>query len=179
MEEREEGIIDETQEAQESHDAGTVDPAAAVELLALRVRDLEEQLLRLHADFDNYRRRVRRDEEDAKQRILADVVRPWLQHLDNLDRASTAATGDAETIRQGVQMTVRALRDHLASLGVTPVEAEGTAFDPRFHEALMEEESDATPPGTVLAELQRGWRLGDMLLRPALVKVARGAQPQS
>ncbi|OYT71080.1 MAG: nucleotide exchange factor GrpE [Chloracidobacterium sp. CP2_5A] len=136
---------------------------------------LQEQLQRLMAEFDNYRKRVEREKAEAIERGKQTVILNLLETLDNLDRA--LATGRAEggsltDFLAGVELIQRQLADGLSSIGVKPIPAVGEAFDPMVHEAIATDETDEYKPNTVLAELKRGYKLGDRLLRPSMVRVA-------
>ncbi|HWI65049.1 MAG TPA: nucleotide exchange factor GrpE [Symbiobacteriaceae bacterium] len=141
-----------------------------------RVAELEDRLLRSQADFENYRRRVQREKEDlavyANQKLLLNL----LPVLDNLDRAlATQAVAGDEKLRQGVELTARSFRDILAKEGVTAIEAVGQPFDPNFHEAVMTVESAEHDDETVLSEFQKGYKLGDRVIRPSMVQVSKKA----
>lgn len=136
--------------------------------------ELENRLLRAQADFENYRRRVQREKEDLAIYANQKLVLNLLPVLDNLDRAlgTPAAPGD-EKLRQGVELTARSFRDILAKEGVTAIEAVGKPFDPNFHEAVMTVESDEHDDETVLSEFQKGYQLGDRVIRPSMVQVSK------
>jgi molecular chaperone GrpE len=134
---------------------------------------------RRHADFDNYRKRVERDRGDTHNRIVADVAQKLLPVLDNLTRALDAErTIEAQESKEfrhflhGVELINKQLNDVLESLGIQPIAAVGERFDPHVHEAVVTEPSDKFEPDTVSEEIVRGYRIGDRLLRPAMVKVA-------
>jgi molecular chaperone GrpE len=133
-----------------------------------------ERSLRLRADFDNYRKRTERERADIERFALADALRDLLPVVDNLERALGAqgGQGDSVDLRRGVEMIVRQLHEILKRYGLSPIPAVGERFDPAVHEAVFQEESDVVAAPTVAAELQRGYRLNDRLLRPSLVKVA-------
>jgi molecular chaperone GrpE len=134
-------------------------------------------LQRVAADFDNFRKRVARDQEALMARAGERLVKELLPVLDDLERAAAVAAQSAGgTLEEGVRMVHRALHTALAKEGLKEVEADGQ-FDPHRHEALMQQASEA-PEGTVLATLQKGYRLGDRVLRPARVVVA-GPQPEA
>jgi molecular chaperone GrpE len=139
--------------------------------LESEIAQLQERSLRTLADYENYRRRVARDKSEAK--LLAEMgpLREVLPVVDNLDRA-LKATGGAEDLKKGVEMIHKQMLDVLARFGVEPVEAEGALFDPTKHEAVARDEDPSVSAPTVSAELQRGYVLGDRLLRPAMVRVA-------
>ncbi len=129
-------------------------------------------LQRLAADFDNYRKRAARDQELLVQRASERLVARLLPVLDDLERALDAAEQHEEAkVIEGVRMTKTALADALASEGLAELEADG-AFDPHVHEALMAQPGSGAEPGTVLQVVQKGYRLGDVVLRPVRVVVA-------
>lgn len=132
-----------------------------------------ERLARAQAEFENLRRRAQREREDLVLYANQELIRDFLPVLDNLERALAAGeAATAESLRQGVELTARQFRAVLEKHNVTPVAAEGQPFDPNVHEAVMQEHGDWDVP-TVVMELQKGYRMGDRLLRPAMVKVAR------
>jgi molecular chaperone GrpE len=172
-----------------SHHAGEAAAGPAVaELVATRAElkrveaeraDLLDQLSRRQADFDNYRKRTERERQDTYHRMVGDVVGRLLPVLDNLRRAldteASQQAGESEEFRhflQGVELIYKQLTDVLESLGLQPVAAVGQRFDPHVHEAVITEQTEDYEPDTVIQELVRGYRLGDKLLRPAVVKVA-------
>ncbi|HEX8174684.1 MAG TPA: nucleotide exchange factor GrpE [Pyrinomonadaceae bacterium] len=141
--------------------------------------DLYDRLVRRQAEFDNYRKRVERERGDTYNRMLGDVARKLLPVLDNLRRALDAEASlkanESEEFRHflnGVELIYKQLNDVLEGLGVEPVAAIGQPFDPHVHEAVVTEQTEEFEPDTVIQELVRGYRLGDKLLRPAVVKVA-------
>ena len=135
---------------------------------------LEDRLLRLAAEFDNYRKRVERDRRDQAEAALAAALEDLLPLVDDLDRALEAPAGsDAAIYRKGVELIQRQMTELLRKRGVTTIDAVGADFDPHLHQAVMHEVSGAHRDGEVMAELRRGYMLGDRLLRPAMVKVAR------
>ena len=135
---------------------------------------LQDRLLRTAAEFDNYRKRIERERRELSEYAGADILTDMLPIIDNLERAlQAAAGGDAESYRRGVELIHKEMTDLLRKRGVKPIDAVGTQFDPRYHEAVMHEASDDHREGEVMAELRRGYTLGDRLLRPATVKVAK------
>lgn len=136
---------------------------------------LRDQLLRTAADFDNFRKRAKRDVQDAERRGREDTVREMLTIIDNLERAVDAASGasDASAVADGVRMVLRQFEDVAARLGVERIPAVGERFDPTLHEAVQQEPTDAHPPGMILHEVVPGYRMGDRLVRAAMVVVAR------
>jgi molecular chaperone GrpE len=136
---------------------------------------MRDQLLRTAADFDNYRKRTRRDVEDAKIRGRDDAVKDILPVFDNLERAVAAATSaqTIESVVEGVKMVLKLFEDTCERMGLTRVKTVGERFDPAVHEAIQQQETDAHPPGTILNEITPGYMVGARLLRAAMVVVAR------
>ncbi len=156
--------------------AAAVDAAAQLGEERDRLRD---QLLRVRADFDNFRKRARRDEVDATRRGKEEVLRELLPVFDNLERAANYAkvATDAKAIGDGVVMVLRLFADSLTRLGGQRLEAVGSVFDPNVHEAIQQMESDKHPAGVVLTEFVPGYNFGDRLLRAAQVVVSKGPGP--
>jgi molecular chaperone GrpE len=141
--------------------------------------ELKDQLTRRQADFDNYRKRIDRERTETYNRVVADVATKLLPVLDNLKRAleseSSVESSESDEFRHflsGVDLIYKQLNGVLEALGVKPVAAVGEPFDPHIHEAVVTEATDDYEPDTVMQELVTGFRLGDKLIRPALVKVA-------
>jgi len=137
----------------------------------------KDQLLRTAADFDNFRKRALKDLQEEKKRAKEDVVREFLPIIDNLERAVSASSSasDVAAIVEGIRMVLKLFEDQAGRLGLTKVKAVGERFDPAVHDAIQQVETDDHPPGTVIAEVVSGFRLGDKLVRPAMVVVARKA----
>ena len=136
---------------------------------------LQDRLLRTAAEFDNYRKRIDRERRDMADYMKADVLAEILPIVDNFERALQAPSSDVDSLRKGVELIYKQMIDLLRKRGVTPIEALGADFDPNFHQAVIHETSPAHREGEVIEELQRGYMLGDKLLRPAMVKVAKAA----
>jgi molecular chaperone GrpE len=147
------------------------DPLAAVQ----QEKDaLQDRLLRTVAEFDNFRKRIERERRELAEFAASDVVMELLPIVDNFERALQAPpTAGAESFRKGVELIHRQMLDLLRKRGVTPIDTVGADFDPRFHQAVIHEASETHREGEVVEELQRGYMLGDRLLRPAMVKVAK------
>lgn len=145
--------------------------AAAAENARLR-----DQLLRTAADFDNFRKRARREQDDAQKRGKQEVVKDLLPVFDNLARAVQHAeqAADAKTVAEGVGMVIKQFESTLERMGIKRVATVGTPFDPAFHEAIQHIESPEQPAGVVLHEVQAGYTFGDGLLRAAMVVVSKG-----
>jgi len=141
--------------------------------------EAQDALARRQADFENYRKRIDRERGDTHNRIVADVARKLLPVMDNLGRAleaeRTIETQESKEFRHflhGVELIAKQLNEVLESFGIKPIAAVGEPFDPHVHEAVVTEPSDKYEPDTVTEEIARGYRIGDRLLRPAMVKVA-------
>lgn len=154
--------------------------ASDLERLRQEVKDLNEQLLRRAAEFQNYRRRNEQAQAQAEARGREAVIAPLLDVFDDLGRSLEAvrqaqgAGGAADALAEGVALVHQKFADALRRLGVEPIEAVGQPFDVGAHEALMQQPApEGTAPGTVLAEIQRGYRLGERVLRHARVIVAQ------
>lgn len=148
---------------------------------ALQAKDeYYNRLLRNQADFENFRRRSRQEYEQVCLCAGEDLLKKILPVVDSLERAVDCFTGNTDngSWRDGVQLTLKQFKDILKSEGVEPVTALNEAFDPLVHEAVCHEESEAVNTPTVIAELQKGYKFKNKLLRPALVKVAapKGSQ---
>lgn len=164
--------------------------AAAGETLAQEVArlltekaDLNDRLLRQVAEFENYKRRTRKENDEASTRGQEALLKELLPVLDNLDRAlaATKATDGAAvaTLVEGVKMVQKQFLVALERFSVKPFEAEGLPFDPQVHEAIQQVDSDKLPAGSVAMVFQRGYKLGARLLRPAMVAVVKAKPVQS
>ena len=143
------------------------------------VADLKDRLARRQADFENYRKRVERERSETYERVVAEIAAKLLPVLDNLRRAldteASMEAGESDEFRHflsGVDLIFKQLSGVIEALGVKPVSSVGERFDPHIHEAVVSEPSDEYEPDTVIEEIIRGYRMGDKLIRPALVKVA-------
>jgi molecular chaperone GrpE len=135
---------------------------------------LQDRLLRVAAEFDNYRKRVERDRREQAESATADALSDLLPIVDDLERALKApATGEAEGFRKGIELIHQQMIELLRKRGAKPIDAVGTDFDPRYHQAVVQESSADHREGEVMEEFARGYMLGDRLLRPAMVKVAK------
>ena len=140
--------------------------------------DLYERLLRTTAEFDNYRKRTERERSSLYESAAAQVLQELLPAIDDLERAlrATETGGDPalERYRQGFELIHRQLLEILRRRGVEPLEVVGEAFDPEWHESVATEPADGRPDGEITVESRRGYRIGQRLLRPAMVRVAKG-----
>ncbi len=135
-------------------------------------------LQRCRADFDNYRKRINRDRGELAQAARGELACEMLPVLDNLERALAVAQDSHElaAFLDGVEMIRKQFVEALSRNNITPIKAAGQAFDPELHEAVEEVDSDVIAPGTVVEEVLSGYRMGERVLRPAAVKVARAPQ---
>lgn len=148
------------------------DPLAEAQAEAAKLRD---QMLRVAADFDNFRKRSRREIADAEVRGREELLRELLPVFDNLERAMDHAetATSVQSLADGLRMVQRQFADTLGKLDIVRIESTGTPFDPSVHEAIQQIESAEHQPGTVAAEVRSGYRLGERLIRPAMVVVAK------
>ncbi len=159
------------QEAQPEEAAPNVD----VEALTAQLQEAKDQHLRTLAEFDNYRKRIARDHEHTRKTAAQSVMRDLLPVLDNLERACEHATEEAAGLAEGVEMILKQFRETLERHGLQPIPAVGEAFNPHVHEAMMQVQTAEVPADHVVQEFQKGYRLGDFVLRPAKVSVNMGA----
>jgi molecular chaperone GrpE len=142
---------------------------------------LKDALLRTAADYDNFRKRTRRELEEARRNGREDLLRTLLPVFDNLERAiqSGQRTSDVKAMTEGLTMVGRQFTDALGREGIARVATVGRAFDPSIHEAIQQVETNEHQAGTVIAEVQPGYTQGDRLLRAAMVVVARGKSSET
>jgi len=142
-----------------------------------RERDeIRDRLLRKTAEFDNYRKRVDKERRELSEWAAAEVLTDLVAILDDFDRALAAdAPAEAQPYLAGVELIHRQLGELLRKRGVTAIETLGTDFDPHLHQAVAYEETPGAREGEVVGEMRKGYRLGERLLRPALVRVAKAS----
>lgn len=152
------------------------DPLEVAKADAQKYRD---QLLRTAADFDNFRKRSRREAEDATRRGREGVLKELLPVFDNLERAATSAdtAADAKSVAEGIRMVLRQFSATLDRVGIQRVATVGKPFDPALHEAIQHIDSNEHEAGLIAAEVQAGYQMGDYLVRAALVVVSKGPGP--
>ncbi|MCM3765340.1 nucleotide exchange factor GrpE [Neobacillus niacini] len=160
-------------EQSDATDAATEELQKEIQLLQGKLEEAENKYLRLHADFDNFRRRTRLDQEAAEKYRAQKLVTDLLPVLDNFERALVMEADNEQTkaLLQGVEMVYRSLLEALKKEGVEPIEAVGKEFDPQFHHAVMQGEDENFGPGAVIQEFQKGYLLKDRVIRPSMVKV--------
>src|SRR4051812_16059017 len=156
----------------ESAPAAPADPIAEAKAEALRFK---EQWMRSAADFDNFRKRSRKELEDTRKAGREELLKDLLPVFDNLERAMTSAERATEVkpVSEGLKLVLRQFTDTLGRSGITKVPTVGQSFDPSMHEAIQQVETDEVAPGTVMAEVQPGYLQGDRLVRAAMVVVSK------
>ena len=154
--------------------AAETQPSAKDELEKIRAeRDsLFDRLARLQAEFENYRKRAQREQGEFRDYALADAVRALLPVLDSLDLALKNSAGENSELHSGVELTRKQFADALGRLGLREVPAQGEIFSPQWHQAVEMVATEDLPDHQIIEELQRGYKLKDRLLRPAMVRVA-------
>lgn len=135
---------------------------------------LNQQYVRLAADFDNYRKRQAQEREDLLKYGAENALKKMIEVLDNFERGkkALAEVQDCEKVKESFDLVHKQVEDTLAKLGLEKIEAEGKEFDPNFHEAVMQTPTSEHPENTIITELQKGYKMGDRVLRPTLVNVA-------
>ena len=157
--------------------SGEREPSVSADAVAELQRerdDFHDRWLRKSAEFDNYRKRVDRERREQADQSITDLLEDLLLVADDFDRALTVdASEDSAGYRRGVELIHAKLNDILRKRGVRPIETLGADFDPNLHQAVIHESSPDHREGEVIGELRRGYVIGDKLLRPAMVKVAK------
>ncbi|MEO6214357.1 MAG: nucleotide exchange factor GrpE [Vicinamibacterales bacterium] len=144
---------------------------------AIRQRDeFKDLLLRKTAEFENFRKRTERERQQFAESAAADILEELLPLVDDLERALKVDTGadGADAYRRGVELIQRQLTDIIRKRGVRPIDALGADFDPHYHQAVSHEPAEGRREGEIIEDFRRGYMLGDRLLRPSMVKVAKG-----
>ncbi|MBF2025433.1 MAG: nucleotide exchange factor GrpE [Oscillatoriales cyanobacterium C42_A2020_001] len=151
-----------------------------IQSLKAQLEERTGQYMRIAADFDNYRKRTQREKEEFEQQIKCSTINELLPVVDNFERARSQLkpqTDQETAMHKSYQSVYKQLVDCLKRIGVSPMRSEGKEFDPALHEAVMRQPTNEYPEGTVIEELQRGYMLGERVLRHALVKVAAPPEP--
>ncbi len=154
-------------EKEENNAAAEADTVQASDEL----KEEKDKYLRLMAEYDNFRKRSAKERENIYSDVRVDTVTKFLPVYDNLERALAAETVD-EAYKKGVEMTFTQLKDVMKKLGVEEIKAEGQHFDPTMHNAVMHVEDEAYGENTIVQEFQKGFKLGDKVIRFSMVKVA-------
>lgn len=164
--------------AEKHHQEGTEENSrfeTQLEELRQEANDYQQKWLRAQADFDNFRRRSRQEKEEFAKYASMQLIEQLLPIIDNFDRAivSSKETKDIDSLTRGIEMIYRQLEQVLANEGLQKMEAVGKPFDPEFHQAVAQVESDDFDEGIVVGELQTGYILKNKVLRPAMVQVSK------
>ncbi|MCR6106299.1 nucleotide exchange factor GrpE [Salipaludibacillus agaradhaerens] len=141
--------------------------------LERKLADATNRMLRIQADYDNFRRRTKQEKESAAKYRSQSLAEKLLPALDNFERGMMITPQEEETksLLQGMEMVYRQLKDALAEEGIEPIETVGKPFDPHYHQAVMQVETDEFESNVVVEEMQKGYQLKDKVIRPAMVKV--------
>lgn len=142
-----------------------------VDKLKAEIAERDDRILRQQAEFQNFRRRTQKEKEELGNVVKQDVLKSLLPIIDNFERALAAETADAESLKKGVEMVHSQLMQTLQDKGLKAIETEGQKFDPTFHQAVMRIQNPELDDGTIAAELQRGYMVGDAVIRPSMVQV--------
>jgi molecular chaperone GrpE len=161
--------------ASEQSESQAADQSAELEKLRAERDSLVDRLARMQAEFDNARKRAAKEQQDFRDYALVDTIKTIIPVLDSFDRALQTSPEKSE-FHSGMELIHKQLVDALTKLGVKPISAKGEQFDPRYHEAIEMVDTEDVDDHQVLEELQRGYRLKDRLLRPAMVRVARNSR---
>jgi molecular chaperone GrpE len=150
-------------------------PPDPLEVAKAEAAKFKDQWMRSAADFDNFRKRSRREIEDSRKQGREETLKELLPVFDNLERAVQSAdrATDAKAVASGIAMVLRQFVDTVGRLGIQKVPTVGKLFDPTVHEAIQQVETDEHPPGTIVAEVQPGYIQGERLVRAAMVVVAK------
>lgn len=168
--EKEEPVLEEAVESNPPEPAGEEEESSALKQLTEEKQAVEDRLLRLSAEFDNYRKRTQREKDGTYQLAVANTVAQFLGVLDNLERALDAS--DGTDFAKGVEMTLNQFKKVLEDIGIETINPVGEPFDPNVCNAVAHVESEDFAENTVSAVFQKGYKLGDRILRPAMVQVA-------
>jgi molecular chaperone GrpE len=164
------------------HELPPASPEDRAAALAIERDEMKDRMLRVAAEFENWKKRARKEQTDAVATARESVLRDMLEIADNLERAQAQSSDgvvDGAAVMKGVSLVLRLFQQKLERYEVKPFEVTGQPFDPRVHEAVSRVESAEVPSGAVAAELQKGYRVGERLLRPALVSVSTGPKSQT
>ncbi len=171
-EEAQEEVVDKEVPEVEEENNSIKELEKKIELLQTEKEENYQRLVRLQAEFDNYKKRTLKEREAERKYKSQDLVNELLPAIDNFERAlQVEVTGDAKNLVEGITMVYKQLLEALKSQGVETIETEGKEFDPSLHHAVMQVEDESIESNTVVEELQKGYMLKDRVIRPAMVKV--------
>ena len=145
-----------------------------IETLKQELGKINDQYLRLYADFDNYRKRVQKEIEDVKEAAKRSLINEFLVILDNMEKALRISKDHKESIIEGIELTMKSFKDILKKHGVEEINPNKEQFDPDLHDALMMQESEELPKNTIVQTLEKGYIYKEKLIRPAKVVVSSG-----
>ena len=171
MSEKEKKVVEQAEEVAEETAEQEEASVTEEEKLREQLKEAQDHILRIHAEFENFKKRTAREKADLYGAAAAEVITKLLPVFDNLERAHTCT--EFESLKQGVEMILSSFYASLVACGVQEIEALGQEFDPNLHNAVLQEETEEYESNTVSAVLQKGYTLGERLIRPAMVKVAQ------
>ncbi len=162
-----------TEETKETEQNETKEVSKDNELQA-KYDELNNKYIRLAADFENFRKRQAQEREDLLKYGAVNTLKQLIEVLDNFDRGQKAVENieDCQKVKESFNLVMKQMKDTLTKLGLEVIETEGKEFDPNFHEAVMQTPTSEHPEGTIINELQKGYKVGDKVLRASLVNVA-------
>lgn len=169
-----EEIKEETAQTAENKNEATEETNSELADLQQKYDTLNQQYLRLAADFDNYRKRQAQEREELLKFGTENALKKMIEVLDNFERGKKALENveDCAKVKESFDLVHKQVFDALTKLGLEVIETEGKPFDPNFHDAVMQTPTSEHPEHTIINELQKGYKMGDKVLRPALVNVA-------
>ncbi len=161
-------------EAEEKLEGNAAEESESINPLQEKYDTLNNQYIRLAADFDNYRKRQEQEKEALLKYGAENTLKKMIEVLDNFERGMKAieTVEDCDKVKECYNLAYKNFTDVLTKAGLEAIKAEGEQFDPNFHEAVMQTPTSDKPEHTIIAELQKGYKLGDKVLRPTLVNVA-------
>ena len=174
-EKAEEQLVEDAAETTPSPETETAEAAPVEDKAAALEAELKEKsdrILRLQADFENFRRRTAKEKEELAAVITQNILTDFLPLLDNFERAMAVEQSDVEAFQKGVEMIFTQLREVMEKHGLENIEAEGAPFDPNVHQAVMRVENPDVEDGTITQVLQKGYQAKGRVIRPAMVQVA-------
>ena len=169
--EAEEAEGQEDAEVDEAPETEAADEAQQLEKLTADLKEKEERVLRLQADFENFRRRTAKEKEELSAVVTQGIIKDMLPLLDNFERAMAAEAKDGEAFQKGVEMIFTQFGEVLKKNGLEKIETEGQKFDPNFHQAVMRVQNEELEDDDIAQELQKGYMVKGRVIRPSMVQV--------
>lgn len=169
--EAEEAEGQEDAEVDEAPETEAADEAQQLEKLTADLKEKEERVLRLQADFENFRRRTAKEKEELSAVVTQGILKDMLPLLDNFERAMAAEAKDGEAFQKGVEMIFTQFGEVLKKNGLEKIETEGQKFDPNFHQAVMRVQNEELEDDDIAQELQKGYMVKGRVIRPSMVQV--------